>query len=265
MPEGPECRSTIDYLNKNLQGKLVTEWVFCGGSFPDNYPEGYTEFNDALPLKLKEVNCKGKFIYFIFTDADKEYYILHSLMMTGRWQKSYNDYAKWYLETDNGKTMWFCDPRSFATIKFTSDYKILEEKLTSLGPDIMTREFTLPKFQELVKKYSKRNITAFVMDQEVISGCGNYLKAEILYYAKISPLRKINSLTKKEVELLYEGLKIIPRISYNMWGTKIKKILDEDEICHYNIKELQVYGKKTAKRTKTADGRITYWDPKHQQ
>ena len=50
-----------------------------------------------------------------------------------------------------------------------------------------------------------------------------------------------------------------------MWGSTIKKCLDEDGTCHYDIKELKIYGKKHAKRTKTADGRITYWDPKYQE
>ena len=39
-------------------------------------------------------------------------------------------------------------------------------------------------------------------DQEIISGCGNYIKSEALYYVKISPLRKVSTLTQKEIELL---------------------------------------------------------------
>ena len=265
MPEGPECKTTVDYLNKNLQGKIIKDWVFCGGKYPDAYPDGYIEFSNALPLMVKEVCCKGKFIYFILEDKEGvKYYILHSLMMTGRWQKTYNDYCKWFVDLDNGKTIWFCDSRSFATVKFTTEESILQNKLDKLGPDIMTKEFTLSIFKKLVKKYMNRNITAFLMDQEVISGCGNYLKAETLFYAKISPLRKMSSLTDREQEILYEGLRIIPRLSYNKWGTIIKKCLDEDGLCHYSVKELKVYGQGHAKRTKTADGRITYWDPKEQ-
>ena len=129
----------------------------------------------------------------------------------------------------------------------------------------MSREFSLPLFRELVNTYSNRNITSVVMDQEVISGCGNYIKAEVLYYAKISPLRKIGSLSNREIELLFEGLRIIPRISYNQWDLIIKDCNDGDEDCHYHTKDLKVYGKIDAKQTKTPDGRITYWYPKVQQ
>jgi len=52
--------------------------------------------------------------------------------------------------------------------------------LHTLGPDIMGKEFKLCVFNKLIKQYSNRNITSFLMDQEVISGCGNYIKAEVL-------------------------------------------------------------------------------------
>ena len=96
MPEGPECRLTIDYLNKTLVGKKVNDWIFCGGKYTENYPIGFKEFDTAPPLLVKKVECNGKFIYFtLIDDTGKEYYILHSLMMTGRWQQKHDKYCKW--------------------------------------------------------------------------------------------------------------------------------------------------------------------------
>ena len=126
MPEGPECKLTVEYI---LIGNAITKWIFCYGKYTDDYPYGYSDFSMKLPLVVKEVKCKGKFIYFIFMD---NYYILHSMMMTGKWTQKYDIHCKWYLE--------------------------------------------------------------------VISGCGNYLKAEVLYHAKISPLRRLGSLKEQDVE-----------------------------------------------------------------
>lgn len=265
MPEGPECRLTVDYLNKVLRGKKVLDWVFCGGGYTEEDPVGFQDFDSALPLKVEEVSCKGKFIYFTLTnDVGQEYYILHSLMMTGRWQKNYDDYCKWFLEVDDGRTVWFRNPRSLSTIAFTTDKNVLQEKLNRLGPDIMTKEFSLPIFRCLTKKYNKRNVTAFLMDQQVIAGCGNYIKAEVLWYAAISPLRKVGELKSREIELLYEALRIIPRISYNKKGLSLKDYADENGKGGYYARDLKIYGKKQAKKTKTADGRTTHWDPKRQ-
>ena len=60
MPEGPEYRLTVDYLNKALRGKKVMDWVFCGGGYTEEDPDGFQDFDDALPLTVKEVACKGK-------------------------------------------------------------------------------------------------------------------------------------------------------------------------------------------------------------
>lgn len=264
MPESAECRLTTDFLNDILEGRCISKWGFVGGKYVDEQPEGFDEFEDALPLMVEEVNCKGKFIYFVFHNEEHSFYILHSLMMTGRWQKEYDEQCKWYIELDNDQTIWFRNPRSLATLKFTTDYDVLQAKLDSLGPDILTDEFTLPVWRYLVRIHSNRNITAFLMDQSVIAGCGNYIKAEALYYAGISPMRKIGSLKEHESEKLFEALRIIPRVSYNNRGLSIRDYADENGVKGNYESVLSIYGKTSAKRTKTADGRITYWDPKCQ-
>ena len=261
MPEGPECRLTVDYLTKTLESKWIKDWVFCGGGYTDEPPEGFEVFDNALPLKVENVHCKGKFIYFILSEENgTNHYIMHSLMMTGRWQKDYDDYCKWFVELDDGSTVWFRSPRSLSTVSFTTDRSVLQDKLDKLGPDIMTRDFTLPNFKQLALKYSKRNITSFLMDQQVISGCGNYIKAEVLWYAQISPLRKVGELSERELELVFEGLRVIPRVSYNKKGVSLKDYANENGTKGYYAGDLKIYGKKYAKRTKTADGRTTYWE-----
>jgi DNA-formamidopyrimidine glycosylase len=265
IPEAAEVKLTVDFLNKTLKNKKITDWVFSGGRYTEEYPEGYDEFDSALPLTVDEVNCNGKFIYFILSDEDGyNYYILHSLMMTGRWQNSHDEYCKWFVEIDNGQTLWFRDTRAFATVKFTSNEDILQEKLESLGLDIMKPEFKLPEFKKLAQKYSSRNITSFLMDQSVLSGCGNYIKSEVLYDAKVSPLRKVGELKDTELDLIYQALCVIPRVAYNNKGLSLGDYADENGKRGYHERNLKIYSKRWAKRIKTPDGRTTYWDPNHQ-
>lgn len=262
MPEGPEVRLTVDFLNKSLQNKNITNWVFTGGKYTDVFPDGYQEFDIGLPLLVKTINCKGKFIYMILSDEnDNEYYIFHSLMMTGRWQKNYDKYCKWFVDIDNNTTIWYRDTRSFGTLIFTKNSSLLTKKLNELGPDIMTPEFTLEIFIKLLKKYNNRNICSFLMDQYVISGCGNYIKSEVLYDAKISPLRKTSELSNDEIYLLYQALCVIPRVSYNNKGLSLRDYADENGKQGYQERNLKIYGKRSARKTKTSDGRTTYWDP----
>jgi len=134
-----------------------------------------------------------------------------------------------------------------------------------LGPDILTDSFTLPKWRTLCASHGNKNITAFMMDQNIICGCGNYIKAEALHYSKISPLRKVKSLSDGEIEKLYEALRVIPRIAYNNKGLSLRDYTDHNGNKGFHEFQLSIYGKKQATKTKTADGRTTYWDPKIQK
>lgn len=102
------------------------------------------------------------------------------------------------------------------------------------------------------------------MDQSVISGCGNYIKAEVLYDAKVAPNRKVGELSETELELIFQALCVIPRLSYNNKGLSLRDYADENGQPGNHAKDLKIYGKKWAKRTETPDGRITYWDPTRQ-
>jgi len=264
MPEGPECRLATDYLNKIFLHKTITNWVFCGGKYTDTYPEGYKRFDDNLPLIVSDISCKGKLIYFILQDTNGvKYYILHNPKMTGIWKKKRDNNCKWFVELKETKeTIWFSDIKGFANLNFINSKNLFNNELNCLGPDIMRSEFKLPIFKELTQKYNNMNITSFLSNQEIISGCGNYIKSEALYYAKISPLRKIGSFTLQEIELLYEALRIISRISYNNMGfnpTKKYKIPTYISGCKFKI-----YKQEHAICIKTADGKTTYWDKKIQ-
>lgn len=265
MPESAECKLTAEYLAKSLEGKIVTDWIFVSGQYENEYPKGFEDFHDSLPLIVDEVSCKGKLIYFILSNEYKKYYVLHSLRMTGRWQDYQDDYSRWFIEVENKKGIWLRDPRCLATLHFTRDENTFQQTLNKLGPDILTDSFDLVTWKKIVKAHPNKNITSFLMNQNIISGCGNYIKAEVLYYAKVSPHRKVGSLTDNEVEKIFEGLRIVPRMAYNYKGLSIKDYADHNGRKGFQEFHLKIYNNKNATRTKTSDGRVTHWDPEIQK
>lgn len=265
MPESAECKLTAEYLKETLCGRVITDWIFLSGQYENYYPRGYKEFNESLPLFVEDIGCKGKLIYFICFNENKRFYILHSLRMTGRWQHNQDDHCRWYVEVERKRKVWFRNPRCLATLHFTTNTDTFQSLLDKLGPDILTEEFTMNVWKSLVEKHKNKNITAFLMNQNIISGCGNYIKAEVLYYAKVSPLRKMKTLTNNEIEKLYEGLRIIPRIAYNYKGLSTRGYTDPQGNKGYQEMNLQIYQQPHATKTKTTDGRITYWDPNEQK
>lgn len=259
MPEIAEVRRTVDFLNSKLRGNFIMKWKFIKGKYAKRFPIGFESVK--FPIFVEEVKCKGKFIYMIISSENGPIYVLHHMMLTGWWEDTKNKNSVWIIETDEKEKLYFRNTRGFATIKFTSDIKILQNHLDKLGPDIMDEKFTEEVWNRILRKYENKNITSFLMDQKCISGCGNYIKSEALYSSGISPLRKVKSLTNNERKLLYRNIRVIPKLAYHY-----KKINPKSSSCGSdNIFSLKIYKNPKAKQTKTSDGRITYWDPEIQK
>ena len=84
MPEGPEVQITIEFLNKYLSENLIEKIDINSGRYIKQDPKGWDKL--VLPLKVLNVNSKGKFIYFECIDINKNpVYIFNTLGLTGMW------------------------------------------------------------------------------------------------------------------------------------------------------------------------------------
>ena len=258
MPEGPEVRRTVDLIKK-INNKTLYKIKINNGRYVKHGPfKNYEILIKDLPLKIKKVDCKGKFIYIIF-ENDKV--LFNTLGMSGRWNWNFDknmekhDNLTFYLK-DYQKVLFFNDYRNFGTFMYC-DMDELNKKLKSLGPDILMEHDKYNLFREKIEK--KRNdavIGTTLLDQKVASGCGNYLRAEVLYYCKISPYREIKKLTEKELKLIWSNMVKIAWIFYdfekgikNKIFTKNDKLLNiylvENYLNYTYYRNFQVYNQET--------------------
>ena len=264
MPEGPELKVTRDNLDIILKDKQISKFeILSGRYFPEERnPENYNEFQNLLPLKIKEINVKGKLLYFIF---ENNWVLLNTMGMSGRWTKKCQKHC--HLEMTYGGEMqiWFCDPRRFGTIKILKDLNSLDKKLNTLGPDMLGDDITFDKFLNIMRKHNKKNITKVLMDQSIISGCGNYIKSESLYRSCISPHNLLENLNDTKIEKLYEEMRKVMKESYESQGATISTYYDIDEKKGKYKFRFLVYGRdcddhnnKVIRET-TKDGRTSHW------
>ena len=69
MPEGPEVKRNVDYLNSVMQGTRILNVQINSGRYVKHGPfKGYDVINDDM-LVVDEVCCKVKFIYFKFNSG----------------------------------------------------------------------------------------------------------------------------------------------------------------------------------------------------
>ena len=205
MPEGPEVRQIVDLLNNKLKNKKIDNIEVLGGRY-NKHSLKKPDFNKLNGLIIKSINCYGKFIYWQFKNTD--IILFNTLGMSGWWlfDEIPHNNIKFVIEHI---IVYFNDPRNFGTINI-SNLINLNKKLSTLGADIFNTSNLDIFINRLEKKRDDTMICTALLDQNVIAGCGNYLRAEALYIAKISPFRTIKNLSKDEINMLWDILVHLP-------------------------------------------------------
>jgi formamidopyrimidine-DNA glycosylase len=266
MPEGPEVTIMTNSLKKFKNSKLKNI-IFGHKKFKSKITD-LNEFEKDLPLEIQDIKNKGKFVYILLSN---NWAIGFTLGMTGHfWIPEVSSEYKTFegytynpkhnyvtLETTNGD-FYFNDPRRFGHFYIynnSNNKNNLESKLKTLGPDLIKDipKMTQSKFNEHLSKFKPNKIIADVLlEQKFISGIGNYIRAEALYKAKISPLRTIGSLDNNDKKKLKDSLVKVSQKSY--------KVQKSGRLHEHKLK---IYGNPDAKQTKLK-GRTIWWDPKIQ-
>jgi len=197
MPEAPEIKLFVEALEPFF-GSTLKSIDIISGKYKKTKPKNYSAFIKHLPAKIDSIQNKGKFIWISLGQSS----IWITLGLTGELLTTNNTYNHVAFITTKG-TFYFSDMRNFGTIIFSTNAAELLKKLHSLGDDIMTANPTdlAAKFHTSVPQ---NNIIGLALvNQRWVSGIGNYLRAEILYLARISPFRKLHNITDKELLELF--------------------------------------------------------------
>lgn len=259
-------------MSKVLTGKTLTKIHLLSGRYSKTPPDGILNFISDLPLKITDIKCKGKFIYFL---TNSDWSIWNTLGMSGSWLKmdalTVDDpHLRAAFVFDEELIVCFKDIRNFGTMKFSNSKQDLKEKINSLGPDVLSEEISDDLFKSRLKTKAKKTLAEVLMDQSVVSGVGNYIKAEALYLAKLSPHRTINSLSDNDISTLNKSICCITRASYSTGGSTIRTYADfNGEVGNFSSR-FMVYGQdkdplgNDVTREETKDGRTTHWVQKVQ-
>ncbi len=115
------------------------------------------------------------------------------------------------------------------------------ETLRRLGPDILpypgTGPFADACFRErpLSPENRDRAIGAALLDQTIIAGIGNYLRAEILFVCRISPFTLVSSLSSEQLSTLCAAITLIAERAYAATG---RIVTDEEQERMQNDRSL---------------------------
>lgn len=146
------------------------------------------------------------------------------------------------LYLDGDRRLFLRDQTEFTRARVLDEDE-LEERLSGLGPEPFSEEFTAVYLEGAIGS-RRAQIKPLLLDQKVVSGIGNIYADEILFDARLHPRRKANTLSEAEWKCLYDAIKenLVAGIRHR--GTTVrlyKDVLDRpgDHQNHLRVFEKQ--------------------------
>jgi formamidopyrimidine-DNA glycosylase len=123
----------------------------------------------------------------------------------------------------DGRELRFVDPRTFGELFVTDD---LDERrvpvvLAALGRDPIVDDFEPAVLSDLLHG-RKVALKAFLLDQHQVCGIGNIYADEICFAAKLSPLRRTETLKKSDVARLAGAVGTVLRAAIDASGSTLR-------------------------------------------
>lgn len=240
MPELPEVETTIGDLQKKVLNRTFLD-VWTDFKKIIKKPKDFEQFKKEIKgKKIEKIWRRGKNI--IFTLSSNKNLLIHQKLtghlLLGRWTPAHplssckqvtlgksqwkseisgpladdpmNSFLHLIFWLDNGQMLALSDLRKFAKVKLLNKNE-LKEELSHLGPEPLEKDFTFEKFKECLTN-KKGKIKQILMEQSVIAGIGNIYSDEILWQAKIHPLRETSKLSNSELNRIYQAMQdILPK------------------------------------------------------
>ena len=218
MPELPE----VETLARDLQTLLR------GASFSSvdvHWPRSVampteSEFTARLPgRRIERVGRRAKFLVFFLSASSQ---LLIHLRMSGQLrvepeEVSPGKHARVVFHLTDGRQLIFDNPRKLGRVYLTSD---LETVVGHLGPEPLAAEFTLDLFATELSRHTGA-LKPLLLDQSFVAGLGNIYADEVLFEARLRPLRKADSLSHQDTERLYAAIRRVLQQAIENRGTTL--------------------------------------------
>src|SRR5215212_251244 len=221
MPEGPEVRKYADALDAALSGRAIV-------SLQARTKEARKWLQDneqrLRGRRVERVVSHGKHLIG-YIEGD---FFFHShLMMWGRWQTFGPATARRKSkpielpEKDRRERARIVVEGAAAILLSAPIFNVGEgdpydviEILATLGPDALPYRGRFDRKEFLSRLLSNEHrdetIGAALLNQRIVAGLGNYLRAEILFNCKLNPWITAGELSQRNINCL---LKTIPRLA----------------------------------------------------
>ncbi len=232
MPELPEVRVVSKFLRNELIGKTITHIdVYYDKMMNETVKE------KLIGQTVNKLKTLGKYIVFELTDYD----LISHLRMEGKYYqpttqaRSKHDHVVFFF---NDLEIRYHDTRKFGTFDLRNkDETYVVPPLSKLGKEPFDLD-PLDFYKSLKNRHSP--IKSLLLNQHLIAGIGNIYADEILFLAKIHPLKKGNKITKQNSkDIINSSIDVLTR-AIDKGGTTLHSFKNNGEVGWFS-QELNVH------------------------
>jgi formamidopyrimidine-DNA glycosylase len=240
MPELPEMFIIADQMNKTIRGKIVESVSIYQQKCLNRQKKDY--MSNLPGRKIFNVCYKGKWLKINF-DNDLRFFI--SLGMGGeicffKPGDSVPEKSRFILRFED-KSGFFITLWWFGYFHLVLNGET-HQMTDSLGPDPI--KMNINEFYKLLEK-RRGKIKSFLLNQKHVRGIGNFYIQEILFNARIHPLRDIPSLTMTDKERLFNAIKEVLKESIKLGSSSYEFDFFQKK-GQYSIKKMSIAYKEDA-------------------
>ena len=255
MPELPEVEIVKQSLSKKIKYKKIQKIII------KNRNLRFKLANNFSPIvKSSTVKNISRFSKYLIIQLDNNYFWIIHLGMSGtlhiikKNKKNLITNLSFYhspnlpkkhnhvhIFFDNFKLI-YNDPRRFGFFMLIKNKNMLKNFLSNYGPEPFDKKFNLNYLKKKLSKKSK-NIKNYLLDQKFVSGIGNIYASEILFLAKLNPLKKSGNLSCKDYKkIIYFSKKVLKKAILK-GGSSIQNFKNSFGEAGTFQKYFQVYGR----------------------
>ena len=205
MPEGDTIYRAARALQRAIGGKVVT-----------GFETGLAKLarvNDDAPLVgrvVEKVKSRGKWCLIFFSG---DLILVTHMLMSGSWHL-YRTGEKWWMGRSKMRVVirtadWEAVAFNVPIVEFHTERSLERlSQVPKLGPDILSKEFTVEGGVARLAAYGRENpeaeIAVVLLNQRVLAGLGNVYKSEVAFAAGVNPFRAMKTITPREMEVMVE-------------------------------------------------------------
>lgn len=222
MPELPEVETTKNALAKGIGCCRILDVCVFENRLRIAIPDDFKQ--QILQTSILSYSRIAKYIVI---KLNNNLDIICHLGMSGKFKLSYQNppyrekHDHVFIITENG-TLIFNDPRRFGLLTYIENSQLYNSSLfAKLGLDPFSDELTS---EYLLNKLKNKSIPIKIalLDQSIIAGIGNIYASEILFDARISPLRNACNISLQECQILIESSRKILQKAIDAGGSTLR-------------------------------------------